>query len=208
FCKDVITWRVLRHPNALPPLGAIMINNRFAMVSKGMKNGNINQYVTAHLDATQFKLVGSLFKSPHLRLSLTNASHTCLADFGLLITASDATNGYVFELASTERNAPMDEPRTLVICEVLAGRVPSSRYRGYAVVAKTHKGERPGRPEGAEETWFTDDAWNIMERCWKSIPGDRPVAMYSGEWESQLCPSRRAPGSLTPFSSITKSSAG
>ena len=62
----------------------------------------------------------------------------------------------------------------MVVYEVLSGQVPFSQYHGYAIVARVLKGKRPGRPLGAEGTWFTDEIWSILERCWKPVPGDRP----------------------------------
>ena len=62
----------------------------------------------------------------------------------------------------------------MVVYEVLSERVPFSRYHGYVVVPRILKGERPGRPRGAEGTWFTDEVWSTLERCWKPVPGDRP----------------------------------
>ena len=41
-----------------------MTGDLFAMVSEWMANGNINQFVTAHLDANRFELVRSLFEFP------------------------------------------------------------------------------------------------------------------------------------------------
>ena len=63
FCKEVITWKALRHPNVLPLLGVVVTGNQFAMVSEWMTNGNINQFVKAHQDANRFELV-----SPPLKL--------------------------------------------------------------------------------------------------------------------------------------------
>jgi serine/threonine protein kinase len=57
FCKEVITWRALRHPNVLPLLGAIMTEDRFAMVSEWMKNGNINEFIKKNQGANRFELV-------------------------------------------------------------------------------------------------------------------------------------------------------
>ena len=62
FCKEVITWRSLRHPNVLPLLGVMMTGNQFSMVSEWMTNGNINQFVKAHQDANRFELVSRLLK--------------------------------------------------------------------------------------------------------------------------------------------------
>jgi len=61
FCKEVVTWRSLRHPNVLPLLGVTMRERLFAMVSEWMVNGNINEYVEARRDANRFELVGSYY---------------------------------------------------------------------------------------------------------------------------------------------------
>jgi hypothetical protein len=62
FCKEFVTWKALRHPNVLPLLGVIMSETRFAMVSKWMPNGNINEFVEAHCDANRFELVSFPFR--------------------------------------------------------------------------------------------------------------------------------------------------
>jgi len=59
FCKEFVTWKALHHPNVLPLLGVIMTEDRFAMVSEWMINGNINQFVMAQRDANRFELVSS-----------------------------------------------------------------------------------------------------------------------------------------------------
>jgi len=58
FCKEVVTWKALRHQNVLPLLGVTMSNNQFTMVSEWMINGNINEFSKAHRDANRFELVG------------------------------------------------------------------------------------------------------------------------------------------------------
>ena len=58
FCKEVVTWKSLRHPNVLPLLGVTMGDGHFAMISEWMANGDINGYVKAHRDANRFELVG------------------------------------------------------------------------------------------------------------------------------------------------------
>ena len=60
FCKEVITWKSLCHPNVLPLLGVTMGKRLFAMVSEWMVNGNINEFIGAHRDANRFKLVSFL----------------------------------------------------------------------------------------------------------------------------------------------------
>ena len=62
FCKEVVMWRALRHPNVLPLLGVTMSEDppRFVMVSEWMKNGNINEYLK-RVEADRLKLVCLLF---------------------------------------------------------------------------------------------------------------------------------------------------
>jgi serine/threonine protein kinase len=57
FCKEVITWKTLRHPNVLPLLGVTMSRDQFAMVSEWMTNGNINEFIEKRMDANRFELV-------------------------------------------------------------------------------------------------------------------------------------------------------
>ena len=59
FCKEVVTWKSLQHPNVLPLLGVTMGERLFAMVSEWMVNGNIVEFIAAHKDANRFELVGS-----------------------------------------------------------------------------------------------------------------------------------------------------
>ena len=58
FCKVVVLWKSLRHPNVLPLLGVTMSDHKFAMTSEWMTNGNINEFVKVHWDANRFELVG------------------------------------------------------------------------------------------------------------------------------------------------------
>ena len=58
FCREVMSWKALRHPNALPLLGVMMTNNEFVMVSKWMANGNIIEFIEVHWEENRFKLVG------------------------------------------------------------------------------------------------------------------------------------------------------
>ena len=60
FCKEVMLWKNLCHPNVLPLLGAIMDNTRFAMISQWMNNGNINEFLKENCSENRFELVGPL----------------------------------------------------------------------------------------------------------------------------------------------------
>ena len=56
FCKEVVMWKTLQHPNVLPLLG-VMVGTQLAMVSEWMMNGNINEFVRAHPDVNRLELV-------------------------------------------------------------------------------------------------------------------------------------------------------
>ena len=66
FCKEVVTWKSLHHPNVLPLLGVTMGERLFAMVSEWMVNGNINEFVEAHRNANRFELVGPTPITDHI----------------------------------------------------------------------------------------------------------------------------------------------
>ena len=63
YCKEVVTWKTLRHPNVLPLVGVTMSENQFAMVSDWMSNGNINEFLGANPDADRLKLVSGIVSS-------------------------------------------------------------------------------------------------------------------------------------------------
>ena len=64
----------------------------------------------------------------------------------------------------------------MVILEVLSGQVPFSEgWNDWAVMRRILEGKHPERPQGAEEPWFTDELWGMLERCWSPQPKDRPT---------------------------------
>jgi serine/threonine protein kinase len=64
----------------------------------------------------------------------------------------------------------------MVIYEVLSGQAPFATYRDPEVVYMVLGGEHPKRPRGVEGRPFTDEVWEVLERCWKQQPGDRQNA--------------------------------
>ena len=56
FCREVIAWRCLSHPNILEFLGATLEGGH-SVVSPWMKNGNIIQFLRKNPQANPLKLV-------------------------------------------------------------------------------------------------------------------------------------------------------
>lgn len=102
FCKEVVTWNTLRHPNVVPLLGVSMDNHHFAMVSEWMVNGNVNEFIKAHREANRFELlkdvaVGLIYIHDKdmihgdlkgANILIDQNGHARLADFGLLTIVS------------------------------------------------------------------------------------------------------------------------
>ena len=57
FCREVVAWKHLKHPNILPLLGVTIATQRFAMVSEWMDLGNINQFIEMDQHANRPVLV-------------------------------------------------------------------------------------------------------------------------------------------------------
>ena len=120
-----------------------------------------------------------------------------LADFGLLTIVSDPTNftaSSPFVIGGTTRwmspelldpdqfgledSKPTKESDCyalgMVVYEVLSGQAPFALLKDFIVVRKVMEGERPGRLDGSEGAWFTDDLWETVELCWETQPETRP----------------------------------
>lgn len=115
FCKEVVTWGALRHPNVLSLLGIVMDDDRFAMVSEWMPNGNINHFAKAHWDVNRFELLKDVTKGliyihnqgmthgdlKGVNILIDRDQHARVADFGLLTIVSDHTYFPASTTAST-----------------------------------------------------------------------------------------------------------
>ena len=62
----------------------------------------------------------------------------------------------------------------MVVYEVLTTRIPFHLDADLIVFMHVVEGKRPERPQGVGEAWFTDDVWEILERCWTQQPESRP----------------------------------
>jgi len=60
FCREVVVWRALNHPNVLPLLGVTVAEDQLVVVSEWMVGGNIVEFVKVNVNADRLKLVSFL----------------------------------------------------------------------------------------------------------------------------------------------------
>ncbi|KAF9649125.1 kinase-like protein, partial [Thelephora ganbajun] len=103
FCKEVVTWKTLRHPNVLPLMGVTMTEKRFVMMSEWMENGNINTFIKTHDDVNRLELLGDVTTGliymhdqgivhgdlKGANILINRDGHACIADFSLLTVISN-----------------------------------------------------------------------------------------------------------------------
>jgi len=120
-----------------------------------------------------------------------------LADFGLLTIVSDptifTTSSSIAACGTTRWMSPelihpsqfgrSDYRPTIesdcyalgmVIYEVLSGSAPFARLMDIIVQRMIVDGVRPERPGGVQESWFTNDLWGMLNRCWAAQSESRP----------------------------------
>ncbi|KAF9644879.1 kinase-like protein [Thelephora ganbajun] len=57
FCREVVTWKALYHPNVLPLFGVTITKNQLVMVSEWMTRGNIREFTKADVNADRLALL-------------------------------------------------------------------------------------------------------------------------------------------------------
>ena len=58
--------------------------------------------------------------------------------------------------------------------KVFTGRPPFSEFTTPVTISKIMGGERPARPQGAQERGLADPVWDMTVHCWHQDPVQRP----------------------------------
>lgn len=106
FCREVITWRRLSHPNILELIGVMMDDGGCAMVAPWMDNGNIVDYVREEPHVNPLRLLEEATRGLQYlhsvdlahgdlkggNILISEEGHACLADVGLTRVAGDLSS--------------------------------------------------------------------------------------------------------------------
>ena len=82
----------------------------------------------------------------------------------------------------------------MTMYQVLTGKRPFRPMRNAGIIRAVISGERPAKPENAEEIGMTDALWNLLRDCWQEDRITRPnIRDVYWRIDSQL-PTRPRPG--------------
>ena len=62
----------------------------------------------------------------------------------------------------------------MTMYQVLTGKRPFRPMRNAGIIRAVISGERPAKPEDAEEIGMTYTVWNLLRECWKEDRTTRP----------------------------------
>ena len=62
----------------------------------------------------------------------------------------------------------------MLAIEVFTGALPFGDARHETAILMIAQGQRPGKPQGAENLGFTPEIWKSIQRCWNQNPVKRP----------------------------------
>ena len=75
FCKEVVVWKCLDHPNIVPLKGVTL--DPLRLVWEWMPGGELREYLKKHPDANSLSLVGPFLPTYAPRLTLAPVARRC-----------------------------------------------------------------------------------------------------------------------------------
>jgi len=119
FCREVVIWKHLSHPNILEFLGVTMIEKEFCVVSPWMDNGNIVNFLKENREENPLKLLEDAARGLQYlhsvdlahgdlkgaNILVSDDGHARLADVGLTRIAGDLSTATAASQTSTANGA-------------------------------------------------------------------------------------------------------
>jgi len=203
FCKEAVVWKHLNHPNIAPFLGVTL--EPLQLVSEWMPGGELREHLGQNPNANPVHLLIGVAEGLEY-LHSCHVIHGDLKGPNVLVDESGNARITDFGLTTIARNphsnrTTLDEDRDryttrwcapellfsgqavseksdifsfgMIIIEVFTGKIPFCKFGAPAVIARITAGKIPDRPNHPR---FTDDLWELTQRCLEGAPSDRPTA--------------------------------
>lgn len=199
--QEAIVWRHLKHKNIISPLG--ITPKPLQLVSQWMPDGDLTEYIEHYPNVDRLGILHDVaeglcflhswgvihggLKGWNILIDVDGRAR--ITDFGLVTVIQNV--GSVKDISNHQGNtsrwtAPeiLNETASysedadifsfaMVMIEVYTGAVPFNPATPAAAMLAIMSGKRPQRPA---HTAFTNDLWELMQRCWAQHPGSRPDA--------------------------------
>ncbi|KAF9644875.1 kinase-like protein [Thelephora ganbajun] len=199
FCKEAVVWKHLNHSNIVPFKGVTL--DPLQLVSEWMPGGELRHYVRENPQANLINLslgvaqglaylhssgvIHGDLKGPNIMVD--ESGNARITDFGLakIARGSNSLTGTSEDQNHTIRWTAPEILRSgqavskesdvfsfgMVMTEIFTGEVPFKTLKALEIVMRITHGERPGRPSHPK---FTENLWELTQRCWTEAPQDRP----------------------------------
>lgn len=198
---QMIKWTSLKHPNILPFLGYQWTDTPI-LVFSWCQNGNISQYIKARPEVDRLKLlvqVASGLKFLHSEsivhggikpnnVIIADNGHPMLMDFGMApdlrmvernMTMADSGREHVGYMSpelieeGTYTEASDVYAFASLILEILSGQPPYYKLSYVQAMIQITQQKKPS-PEDHQDLSSSSPLWELMQRCWSTLPADRP----------------------------------
>ncbi|KAF8345488.1 kinase-like domain-containing protein [Amanita rubescens] len=203
FCREALAWRSLSHRFILPLLGIFENKSQLYLVSSFMMNGTLSNWRKEQtptmselhrmmLEVTEGILYihseGIVHGDLHGgNILLDSDLHCQISDFGSTrhseATVTQSTTALSLAFAAPELfgmcikcgHKTMKTDVYAFGClyySTFFDTVPFHGTNDFKIIRLLMKGKRPRRLESPR---MADNTWNLIQRCWESIPSKRPT---------------------------------
>ncbi|KAJ1300152.1 hypothetical protein OPQ81_011905 [Rhizoctonia solani] len=176
--RELYIWSKCKHPNIQELIGVALYDNRVAMVSPWMKNGNLGWYISQNLEVDRYNLCSQVAAAVAY-LRECGVVHGDIKVQNFLVSENHITAPEILH-GDTQHTFEGDVYALgMTILEIITGSPPWVGMLDVAVVYNLVKKAHPPRPEAYMPTGnrTSDLLWELMVKCWRSEPQQRPHAM-------------------------------
>ncbi|CAE6367489.1 unnamed protein product [Rhizoctonia solani] len=203
--REIQVWSKRQHHNILKMLGVAVYNNRIALISPWMANGNLTSYLLKHPEADRYDLCSQVayavsylryhhivhgdIKGANVLVSedyvpkLTDFGSSTLSKYTLAFTATQPymvlrwTAPEIFIEGKAHTFESDVYALGMTILEAFTGSVPYGSLHDLTVMIRLMQKIPPERPRECMSGEFPDALWNLLASSWDVVPKNRPMAL-------------------------------